>query len=234
MAILAGDTGKAERFLAAAESALGSGPGIPGNVRPGGPLPEKRELCLVERTRLLLARKQFEDAGRTATAAIRSAIAAGRTRNLIEFRILHAMALDGLTRRDKALAALAEAMKAAEGNGIVRPFVNAGGRLIPLLRLLEANKALRPAVVPLLAAMHDRGTAVYGKREDGPIDEPFHHREVQILDLISKGLRNKEIGKRLFLSEETVKWYLKRLYLKLYVGTRTEAVNKARKLGLIS
>jgi LuxR family maltose regulon positive regulatory protein len=57
---------------------------------------------------------------------------------------------------------------------------------------------------------------------------------VQILRLISEGLRNREIGRRLFLSEETVKWYLKRLYCKLDVRTRTEAIASARKLGLLA
>ena len=57
---------------------------------------------------------------------------------------------------------------------------------------------------------------------------------MQILRLISEGLRNREIGQRLFLSEETVKWYLKRLYCKLDVRTRTEAIASARKLGLLA
>lgn len=230
MAILAGDPGKAERHLESAEAVLA---GATGGKKAGASPSEQLEQCRIERARLLLARKQFDDAARVASDGLRAAAAAGRGRSAVEFRILLSLAQDGATKRDKALASLAEALKAAEGNGIVRPFINAGGRLIPLLRLLEANRAHRAAAAPLLAAMQDRGTPVYGKREADPLDEPFHHREVQILDLISKGLRNREIGKRLFLSEETVKWYLKRLYLKLYVGTRTEAVNKARKLGLI-
>ena len=47
-------------------------------------------------------------------------------------------------------------------------------------------------------------------------------------------MRNREIGERLFLSETTVKWYLKRLYCKLYVSSRTEAIASARKLGLLT
>lgn len=228
MTILTGEPGKAAGFLEAAAATLdGWKPGT------GDRFSERQELYLVERIRLMLAGKQFDDAAKLAAGAIRSATAAGRVRHVIEFRILHALATDGLSRRERALSALGEALKLAGGNGILRPFINAGARLIPLLRLLEPNKAMRSTVVPILAAMQDRGRPVYGKREPDLRDEPFHHREVQILDLISKGLRNREIGKRLFLSEETVKWYLKRLYLKLYVGTRTEAVSKARKLGLI-
>jgi LuxR family maltose regulon positive regulatory protein len=226
MAILRGDSGRAAKFLEAAA--------VHGKAAQAGDrFPEKHEVWLIERIRLLIAQKQFDDAAKLSARAVRSATAAGRGRHVIEFLVLQALAIDGLSRRDKALATLGDALKRADGNGVVRPFVNAGGRLIPLLRLLEGNRALRASAAPLLKALQDRGTAVFGKKEADPIDEPFHHREVQILDLISKGLRNREIGKRLFLSEETVKWYLKRLYTKLYVGTRTEAVNKARKLGLI-
>jgi ATP/maltotriose-dependent transcriptional regulator MalT len=66
------------------------------------------------------------------------------------------------------------------------------------------------------------------------ISESFHHREVQILELASQGMRNREIGKNLFLAEETVKWYMKRLFCKLGVRTRTEAIANARKLGLLA
>jgi LuxR family maltose regulon positive regulatory protein len=46
-------------------------------------------------------------------------------------------------------------------------------------------------------------------------------------------LRNREIGERLRISEDTVKWYLKRLFAKLYVTTRTSAVARGRELGLL-
>ena len=57
---------------------------------------------------------------------------------------------------------------------------------------------------------------------------------MQILELASQGMRNREIGKNLFLSGETVKWYMKRLFCKLGVRTRTEAIAGARKLGLLA
>ncbi|EWY41472.1 hypothetical protein N825_27185 [Skermanella stibiiresistens SB22] len=63
--------------------------------------------------------------------------------------------------------------------------------------------------------------------------DQLHHREVQILRLVSEGLRNREIGERLRISEDTVKWYLKRLFAKLYVTTRTSAVARGRELGFL-
>ena len=62
----------------------------------------------------------------------------------------------------------------------------------------------------------------------------LHQREVQILNLLGSGLRNREIGQRLFISEETVKWYLKNIFGTLGVGNRTHALIKAREMGLLA
>ncbi len=70
-------------------------------------------------------------------------------------------------------------------------------------------------------------------KQQPPASDGLHHREIQILRLVSEGLRNREIGERLRISEDTVKWYLKRLFAKLYVTTRTSAVARGRELGLL-
>jgi DNA-binding CsgD family transcriptional regulator len=59
-------------------------------------------------------------------------------------------------------------------------------------------------------------------------------RELEILTLIAEGLSNREIGERLFVSENTVKSHSSRVFEKLDVGRRTQAVQKARELGLIA
>jgi two-component system, NarL family, response regulator LiaR len=58
-------------------------------------------------------------------------------------------------------------------------------------------------------------------------------RELEILGLIAEGLSNREIGERLFVSENTVKSHSSRVFEKLGVGRRTEAVRRGRELGLI-
>lgn len=57
--------------------------------------------------------------------------------------------------------------------------------------------------------------------------EPFSHREVEILRLIADGLSNYEISQKLLLSLETIKWYNKKIYARLGVNSRTQAVRKA-------
>ena len=58
-------------------------------------------------------------------------------------------------------------------------------------------------------------------------------REWDVLALLGEGCSNQEIAERLFLSTNTVKTHLKRLYDKLSVARRTQAVFKARELRLI-
>jgi NarL family two-component system response regulator LiaR len=58
-------------------------------------------------------------------------------------------------------------------------------------------------------------------------------REHEILGLIAEGLSNREIGERLFVSENTVKTHSSRLFEKLAVNRRTQAVQKGKELGLI-
>jgi DNA-binding NarL/FixJ family response regulator len=59
-------------------------------------------------------------------------------------------------------------------------------------------------------------------------------REVGVLELVAKGLSNKEIGAALFVSEDTVKTHLKHVFTKLAVTDRTEATLLAIQRGIIS
>ncbi len=59
-------------------------------------------------------------------------------------------------------------------------------------------------------------------------------REAEVLDLLAEGCSNKEIAERLFVSPNTVKSHVARLYRKLSVSRRTQAIQAARQLGLIA
>jgi DNA-binding NarL/FixJ family response regulator len=57
-------------------------------------------------------------------------------------------------------------------------------------------------------------------------------RELEILHAVSRGLSNRAVGEELFLSDQTVKFHLHKVYRKLRVANRTEATRKAHELGL--
>ena len=68
---------------------------------------------------------------------------------------------------------------------------------------------------------------------DGGAAEPLTPREVEVLGLISRGLRNKEIAERLFVTERTVKFHVGQILAKLGAGNRTEAARIAARRGLV-
>ena len=67
----------------------------------------------------------------------------------------------------------------------------------------------------------------------GSLIEPFSQRELEILQLIAQGLSNREIGERLFLALDTIKGHNRKIFDKLQVQSRTEAIARARELGLL-
>jgi LuxR family maltose regulon positive regulatory protein len=63
--------------------------------------------------------------------------------------------------------------------------------------------------------------------------EPLSEREVEVLVLIAQGLSNREISKRLFRALDTIKGHNRNIFSKLQAQNRTEAVARARELGLL-
>jgi LuxR family maltose regulon positive regulatory protein len=63
--------------------------------------------------------------------------------------------------------------------------------------------------------------------------EPLSERELEVLQLITQGLTNREIASRLYLSLNTVKAHTRNIYGKLAVHNRTQAVTTARALGIL-
>ncbi len=64
-------------------------------------------------------------------------------------------------------------------------------------------------------------------------NEFLSDRENDVLKLLATGLSNKEIGEKLFISENTVKTHVNNIYSKLGVNRRTQAVQKAKSLGIL-
>src|SRR5262245_52152002 len=65
------------------------------------------------------------------------------------------------------------------------------------------------------------------------LSEPLTQRELEILKLLTEGYSNGEIAQALFLTLGTVKWYNRRIFEKLDVTKRTEAVARVHELGLL-
>jgi LuxR family maltose regulon positive regulatory protein len=84
-----------------------------------------------------------------------------------------------------------------------------------------------------LEAEAQRSTGTPHRPAPQSLVEPLSQRELEVLELIARGLSNREIGERLYLALDTVKGHNRRIYRKLEVQRRTEAVARARELGLL-
>ncbi len=140
---------------------------------------------------------------------------------------------------DEAVQLLGEALASAEPGGFIRTFVDEG---LPMAQLLSAATArgMGPGSIGvLLAAFHaeaqqDENAASPPLRPAAQaLAEPLSQREVEVLRLIAQGLSNQAIGEQLFLAVDTVKGHNRKIFGKLQVQRRTEAIARARELGLL-
>jgi DNA-binding NarL/FixJ family response regulator len=99
-------------------------------------------------------------------------------------------------------------------------------------RLLEAIRDVHSGGAPMNSAIARKVVEAFQEpAEAGETLEPLSRREREILELLCSGYANKEIADSLHLSIETVRDYLKSIYDKLHVRSRTEAVLKALQAG---
>jgi LuxR family maltose regulon positive regulatory protein len=154
----------------------------------------------------------------------------------LKVMVLQAVALQAHGEKDKAVQLLGDALALAEPGGFIRIFVDEGMPMAQLLSEAAAHGIMPDYTGKLLAVFE----AEKQKSEDKsflppaqPLIEPLSQRELEVLQLIAQGLSNDEIGKRLFLALDTVKGHNRKIYDKLQVQRRTEAVARARELGLL-
>ena len=92
--------------------------------------------------------------------------------------------------------------------------------------LLDAIREVHRGGSPMTAHIARKVVQSFQKNAPAQPTENLSEREQQVLDLLSRGLMYKEIADKLQISYETVHTYIRRIYEKLQVRTRTEAVAK--------
>jgi len=97
-----------------------------------------------------------------------------------------------------------------------------------LVQLIEALQELHKGGSPMSANIARKLVTVFREKESSEIPvEALSKRETEILQLLSKGLLYKEIADQLSISVSTVRQHIHKIYEKLHVQNRTEAINKA-------
>jgi LuxR family maltose regulon positive regulatory protein len=181
--------------------------------------------------RLLIADDRPEAALTVLEALRERAEAHGRAGELIEILVLQALALKEIGEHPRAVEALSRAMALGEPNGYVRVFANETPAITPLLRHAATRGAHRDYAQRLLGVIET--TAAQPSQAQTSLVETLSEREVEVLRLVSAGLPNRDIGQHLFISEKTVKKHLSHILAKLDATNRTQAVDQARRIGLL-
>jgi LuxR family maltose regulon positive regulatory protein len=210
-----------------------------------------REFDHITLTRVLLARYQSDRADGSISGVmgllerlLKAAEEGGRMGSVIEILVLQALAYHAQGDLPAALLPLKRALALAEPEGYVRMFLDEGSSMMQLLRETSAREIMPDYIDKLLAAFEsekrksenkpDLPPALpEGHRDGEPLIDPLSQREIKILQLIAQGLSNREIGERLFLALDTIKGHNRKIFDKLQVQSRTEAIARARELGLL-
>ena len=165
---------------------------------------------------------------------------------MIEILLLQALAYQAQGDIPAALMPLEQALTLAGGPtgavGDVRRFVDEGEPMARLLAEAQAQRIMPAYVAKLRAAFSvvtEQVAPGGAQTVSGPVNaeqpliEPLSEREIEVLALVAQGCSNREIAERLFISINTVKGHNRVIFEKLQVQRRTEAVARAREMGLV-
>jgi LuxR family maltose regulon positive regulatory protein len=195
----------------------------------------------VARARIRLALSSPEDTLRLLEPWVPIAMVHMRWHNVIEMQLLQALAFQMQGDLASAYDVVTEIMNVAEPRGFIRIFLDEGQAVESLLLgYSQTIRAHADYVNRLLTAFeHEKlhhPLFIYQKAtksQAGKLEEALTPREMEILLWIARGSSNQEIANNLVLSIDTVKHHVSSILAKLNVSNRTQAVVRAREVGLI-
>ncbi|MGK5506540.1 LuxR C-terminal-related transcriptional regulator [Brevibacillus formosus] len=198
----------------------------------------QRELEVLTYVRLLLAQQQEQEALRILTILKPSSIREELLISQVDIAILQSLAHQQCGNKKEALAFLHEALLIGGNNCYVRSFLDEGTAMSHLLhdyqlRLKKRSQQPGPSVS---AAYVNQLLSLFPKKMEkrkAPLIEPLTGKEMIILSMLAQGASNKKIADELGNTLGTVKVYLHRIYGKLGVTNRTQALLKAQEISLL-
>jgi LuxR family maltose regulon positive regulatory protein len=160
------------------------------------------------------------------------------TRFLIDTLALQALLADANGDQEAALNLLESSLKMAQPGGFIRVFVDLGPQMAALLSRMKPDPRWSEYIAQILAVFPAQQLPTEAQSVERPsvshhLVEPLTNRELQVLKLLREHLTNKEIAAQLVISPGTVKGHTIRIYQKLDVKGRYQAVEKAVTLGIL-
>ena len=229
--LLQGDVAAAARWADQAAPEAPAGSPLLGSLRLSQDL-------TIARVRLMQAKPA--DARGPLDRARAAAEATSAVADLISIRILEAAVAEATGHRPDARHALAEAIQLAAPGWYIRRFIDDGrgiAHLMPLVRKV-APAFVDEAVAAFSVSPSDAATPrVRGpwlwRDERGELIEALTARERDVLRLMAEGASNAEIADGLSVSVGTARWHVSNVLAKLGVRSRTQALVRAQRLGLV-
>jgi LuxR family maltose regulon positive regulatory protein len=205
------------------------------------PITYHRQFEYLTLVRILISQRRSQGALLCLDQLLTVAISTERGNDILEILVLKALAYHAQGDLKLALVELAQALCRAEREGYIRTFVDEGAPMAALLEhmvdwgvtVAYGKQLLRLFVTDEV----DVKTAP--KREDvtfqanDPLVEPLTKRELEVLRLVTAGNSNEDMAQLLNIAPTTVKKHLGNILGKLNAKNRTQAVAKARWLGLL-
>jgi LuxR family maltose regulon positive regulatory protein len=204
--------------------------------------PLARERQHIAYVRLLLAESEPDHALKLLTPLVKRATATQRWYHVLEMWLLQTQAYQMLQRQQDALTRLSQAVHLAAPEGYIRSFVDEGPSLAALLSQLRKQKPQEkalPYLETLLRAFHQQPIPqTHLEKEPSlrrqPLLDPLSTREQDVLHVLARGASNQDIAEALVIAPGTVKHHITHILSKLEATNRTQAVARARDLGLLS
>jgi len=213
-------------------------------LSPDGEPDYSREPAYLVLARVLVAQNNRGPALALLQRLLDAAASQGRIGSIIEVQALRALALAACGDHASALGTLTEALTLARRPGYVRVLADEGSPMRALLAQLSAARTGQQHaasridagyLAALLRACSQTGATPPPRRAAAPpgLADPLTGRELEVLRLLAAGKSNQRIAHDLVVALDTVKKHVTHILGKLGAANRTEAVARARQLGLI-
>ena len=177
----------------------------------------------------------FDAAASRLKSLIRLLESAGRWAGVAGARVQLAVALRGQGDEPGARAMLIAALRTGHRFGLIRSLLDASAELPAMLVDLAEDSALDPLIafyarrlVEASERARARSQSAADARIAPPVSGRLSERELEVLNLLAQAMPNKKIARVLGVTPHTVKWHLRKIYDKLGVNHRDEAVARMR------
>ena len=164
---------------------------------------------------------------------IASAHRTGRMLTFTRAQVLRSTAYQSMGESEEAVDALRQATAVGCAENLARTFIDEGDSIVPILQYIVDGERRTGANTRLLRYCTRLISCFSRLEETGSGDFDFSPRERQILIQLSHGLTNKQVARKIGVTESTVKFHLKKSFAKLGVNKRGAAVVEARRRGLV-